>query len=290
MKSIILLTLSSLYIYAADAFISPQDLHDKMKNDNLVILDVTTKEAYENEHIPGAVRADVGQFRKKVLMHQEIRSEAEIQNIARSYGINNDSEVVLYGHGKAKELMKSTYIALSLLAHGVKNVSILNGGFTAWSGEYIDSSDETPQVKDGNFVAKSDAKTLVNMDYVKEKLGKVKMLDSRGYGNYFGTVISGGVERLGHIPHATNSYWQDKFNKDDTVKDDEFLEEMIIEGLGLNDLNQEVVLYCTGGLEGSANWYIFSQHLGFKNAKLYDGSMRDWGNNNDTPLTKYKWE
>ncbi len=289
MKSILLLAMSTIYIYASEAFISPEDLHDKMKNKNLVILDVTTKDAYETEHIPGAVRADVADFRKKVLMHQVSKSEAEIQKLARSYGINNDSEVVLYGHGKAKELMKSTYIALSLLSHGVKNVSILNGGFTAWAGEYIDSSDETPEVKPGNFVAKSDKKTLVNMDYVKENLGKVKMLDSRGYGNYFGTVISGGVERMGHIPHATNSYWQDKFNKDDTIKDDEVLEEMIINGLGI-DPKKEVILYCTGGLEGSANWYVFSQHLGFKNAKLYDGSMRDWGNNNDTPMTRYKWE
>ena len=56
--------------------------------------------------------------------------------------------------------------------------------------------------------------------------------------------------------------------------------------------DDEVICYCTGGLETSANWYILYQYLGFKNAKIYDGSMRDWGNmdEDDTPLVRYKWE
>lgn len=289
MKSILLLTLSTLYLYASEAFISAVDLNDKMKNENLVILDVSKKSTYDNEHIPGAVRADVGNFRKKVLMHAKIKSPAEIQNVIRSLGINNDSEVVLYGHGKPKELMSSTYIAMSLILHGLNNVSILDGGYRAWSSEYIDTSSETPTVVAGNFTAKYDNSTLTDLEYVKKNIGKLPTFDSRGPRNYYGTVLSGGVERLGHIPKAKSSYWEDKFTADLTIREDDALKEMIIDGFSL-DKNQEILIYCTGGLEASANWYVFSQHLGIKNAKLYDGSMREWGNRNDTPMTKYKWE
>ena len=35
-----------------------------------------------------------------------MNSSKEIQKVARSLGINNDSIVVLYGHNKPKELLK----------------------------------------------------------------------------------------------------------------------------------------------------------------------------------------
>jgi len=52
----------------------------------------------------------------------------------------------------------------------------------------------------------------------------------------------------------------------------------------------EVILYYTGGLEASMNWYILYQNMGLKKAKIYDASMKEWGNKSDTPLTKFQWE
>ena len=51
-----------------------------------------------------------------------------------------------------------------------------------------------------------------------------------------------------------------------------------------------VVSYCTSGMEASMNWYILYNYFGFKNVKLYDASMREWGNREDTPMERFKWE
>jgi len=290
MKHTLFLLLSAAYLFASDAYISAEALAEKINEKNILLLDVTDKENYEIGHIPNAVRVEVEDFRKPVIMHRRMRSPEQVQEVMRSLGINNDTDIVIYEHGKEKELLKSTYIALALITHGAKNVTILDGGYDAWLSENPKLiSTETPAVKKGNFNAKFNNGIIVELDYVKSKIAKIPMLDARPPRYYYGSLLSGGVERYGHIPHATSSFWGDKFHTDKTIRDSEELDEIVIQSNNLNT-EDEVILYCTGGLETSANWYILSQHMGFKNAKIYEGSMREWGNRDDTPLVRYRWE
>ena len=97
------------------------------------------------------------------------------------------------------------------------------------------------------------------------------------------------MNRPGHIKGAMSSFWKDKFLKDETLRSDDELKEIFLTGYGLNS-EDEVILYCTGGLEASMNWYLVYSYLGFKNAKIYDASMREWGNIDDTPMERFKWE
>jgi len=288
MKVVILFLLSSIYLFASSSFISATELHSKLQDKNLVLLDITDAKTYAKGHIVNAVNANVFDFRKQVGKYQLMRSTQEVQEIARSLGINNDSYVVIYGHGKAKELLKSSYLALSLIVNGLKEVSILDGGIGEFSFEYHDLiTSKTSPVSKGNFVAKRNPNVLVDLNYVKENIGKVPLIESRPYRYFTGEDQSKGVRRLGHIPTAQSSFWKDKFLSDETVFSDEELKDIFIKKHHLNP-NKEVIVYCTGGLEASMNWYILSQTLGFKNAKLYDASMREWGNRDDTPMVKGK--
>lgn len=291
MKHLLLVVLMTLQTIASDAFVSAEDLTTILDNKKLVILDVTDKEEYEKGHIVNALRSDIENFRDEVIMHKEIKSEKEIEKLMRSFGIDDDSEIVLYGHGKEKELLKCTYMAMAFITHGAKNVSVLDGGYDAWlyeSPKLISTT--TPKQRVGNFTANFDKNRIVDMQYVKDRIGKIRMIDARPPRYYYGSLLSGGVERYGHIPNAISSFWGDKFRNDNTIREEEIIEEMFIAANGLQNKDEEVILYCTGGLETSANWYILSQFLGFKNAKIYDGSMRDWGNVDHTPLVRYRWE
>ena len=291
MKKLFLFLLSSLSLLACDAYISAEDLASELSEPNkIVILDVTDITEYKKGHIPNAIKADIADFRNHVIMHKEIKSPSDIQKLARSLGINNDTKIVIYGHGKKKELLKTTYMAMAFISHGVKKITLLDGGYDAWIEENPDmTSTKTPKAKSGNFTANFDNTIITNREYVRSKIGKVPMLDARPPRYYFGSLLSGGVERYGHIPFAISSFWGDKFMHDKTIRDEEILEEIFITGNKISK-DQEIIMYCTGGLETSANWYILYQYLGFKNAKIYDGSMRDWGNVDDTPLVKYRWE
>ncbi len=288
MKILVLLLVSALYLAASGGFVSPIELQSKLKNKNLVIIDVTDKKTYNLGHLPNAVLANVGDFRKQVGKYQLLKSSAEIETIARSLGINNDSEVIIYGHGKEKELLKSSYIALALIVNGAKNVSLLDGQYDDWCFDY-DTSTETTNMKLGNFTAQFNPDILVDLEYVKAHIGKTPMLEARPSKFYYGTEQSSEVERLGHISKGMSSFWQDKFTPNNKLRSAEELDAIFVKGFEL-EKNKEVILYCTGGLEASMNWYILYQNMGFKKAKIYDASMREWGNRTDTPMTMFKWE
>ena len=115
------------------------------------------------------------------------------------------------------------------------------------------------------------------------------MLESRPARYYFGATKSNGVKRAGHIPGAMSYFWGYNFNKNKTIKKTDQIKSMLTDGFKLNPKN-ETMIYCTGGLEASMNWYVLSQVLNYKNLKIYDGSMREWGNLDDTPMVAYKWE
>lgn len=284
MKFFIVLFLSVVYLFGSKAFVSAIELQKKLEDKNLVILDVTDKETFQSGHIPGAINVDAMRLRDQVGKYQLMKSSKEVEAYARELGINNDSKVVIYGHSKSKELLKSSYIALALSVNGLEEISILDGGFNEWTFEFKELvSTKALKPKIGNFTAVYNPNTLVDMKYVKENMNKKDMVESRPKKYYDGEEHSKGVKRLGHIPGAVSSFWGDKFNADDTICDTKELKDIFFKENKLK-ADKEVVVYCTGGLEASMNWYILTQHLGFKDVKLYDASMREWGNRDDTPM------
>lgn len=276
--------------YAAPAFISADALNTLMQEKEIVLVDVGTKEDFAEEHIPGAVNTTISSWRKPVGKHQLMRSPEKIQTVMQELGINKDSQVVIYGHNKAKEALKSSYIALAMLVHGLKDVSILDGAYEEWTDDEARAvSTKLPIRIMGNFTVTKNPNVVVDLEYVRKHINKVPMLEARPAVFYYGSLRSQGVKRIGHIPKAMSSFWKDKFEIDGTLKGDDVLKEIFIDGYNLNP-DKEVLLYCTGGLEASMNWFILSQHLKFTNAKIYDGSLREWANRDDTPLVRYKWE
>lgn len=290
MKFLLTLLFLAFSLFANDAFIKAEDLYKKLNDKNIVILDTTNLENYNQGHIKNARHVEISGFRHWVdNRYMLMNSSKEIQTVVQNLGINNDSYVVLYGHNNPKELLKASYIALALVVNGFNNISILDGGFGEWKNKYLDKKDaislQTPKYAKGNFQAKYNPQTLVGIEYVKDQVGKVSMIEARPKKFFDGTEQSPGVKRLGHITNAKSSFWQDKFNKDETLVDDTKLKKLYIEDNKLNP-NQEVITYCTGGLEASMNWYILTQYLDFKDVKLYDASMKEWGNKEDTPMQK----
>lgn len=288
MKSLFILLLLTLSLFSSTAFISPSQLKEHLNDTNLVILDTTDKVTFDKGHIPNAKMVNVGHFRHHIQKHLLMNSPKEIQKELRLLGINNDSQVVIYGHNKGKELLKASYTALVLLTNGLKDVTILDGGFPAWVKEYevYDLISETTTASnEGNFVAKRDKNVLVDLEYVKSKIGTTAMIEARPLKFFNGSQKSPGVKRLGHIKGAKSSYWRDKFDSAYKLKSDDMLTALYIKENGLHS-DKEVITYCTGGLEASMNWYILAQYLHFKDVKIYDESMKQWGNLENTPMEK----
>lgn len=279
------------HLFAWEALQSAGQVASGLNDSKVIIIDVSEPETYSKEgHIHGAYHTSIGEWRTAHEKHFLIKTPDEIQTHIRSLGINSDTNVILYGHlGSAKDLLASTYVYWAMKYSGVQNVAIMDGGLEQWKAEKRFVLHDNPIAPEGNFTVKSVPAMVADLDYVKQNLGKIPMLDARPAEIYFGVTPSNGVERSGHIPGAMSYFWTYSITPELTVKPSETLKKIFFEGFGLRE-GQEILVYCTGGLETSFNYFVLSGILGYKNVRLYDGSMREWGNRKDTPMVQYKWE
>lgn len=289
MRSLLIILALTLASYAQNAFIQPMELNKMLDDNKVVILDVGSKDDYADEHIPGAYSTAISQWRHKHHSYYLMNPTKELEALMQGFGIDNDSKVVLYGHNKGYGRLIASYIALSMARVGFKDVTILDGGIEAWDSHDLPLTHTVTQPKKGDFTVKPNNDILVDMAYVKAHLNKVPMIEARPPAFYFGTAHSANVKRNGHIQGAVSNNWLNSFEEDYRLSDKKKLDEIFYDGLGL-DADEEVILYCTGGLEASMNWYVLDRVMGFKNLKVYDASLLEWGNREDTPMVRYKWE
>ena len=47
--------------------------------------------------------------------------------------------------------------------------------------------------------------------------------------------------------------------------------------------DKEITTYCQGGIRAAHVFFVL-ELLGYKNLHVYDGSFREWGNRQDTPI------
>lgn len=285
----ILIFLLTINLYSFDAFVSPSELKSSFEDKNLVIIDVESKDLYLKNHISGAIHADISDFinisNKKMLMS----SSADIQSQLKKLGINSDSNVVIYSHNTNSGVLNSSYLALVLISNGFSNVSILDGGLLAWIFEFpiLSSVRETIKVTEGNFTVSNKVDIMVDLNYIKES--KKIILDSRSTQHYYGIKKSKNIKQLGHIPFSKSSYYKDKFLADGTIRNTKDLKKIFIDGYEL-DVDNEVIIYGDNLLMASMNWYILYHMMGFKNTKIYEASLVEWGNKKELPMTRFKWE
>ncbi|NCO02058.1 MAG: sulfurtransferase [Epsilonproteobacteria bacterium] len=290
MKKILLIITLTLNLFALDAFIKPSELKDSLKNENTLVLDVSPYALYMRGHIEGATHVDILKFINPESPYKLMNAPALIQDELTSLGINKGSQVVLYSHNGAVNTLYCSYLAFILISHGFENVSILDGGYMAWVFENeLLTSTEKPSRSDGNFIVEKQPAFFATLEYIQANSSKIKLLDSRSAHEYYGVARSGNIKEIGHIPHAKSSFYQDKFLTDFTIQSDDVLEAIFINGHELKK-EDEIVIYGENAMSASMNWFILYKKMGFKNAKLYEASLLEWGNIEALPMVKYKWE
>ena len=289
MKKLLLIALSALWAFAFGPVVSAQEAAKMLGSKNLVIIDVSAPKLYAKGHIPGAINAPINLWRAHHGSYLLVRSSKEIEALIRRLGIDENSHVLIYAHHNGKDLLKTSYVAWTLELHGITRSAILDGGFAKYKKMGFPVSKEVPKITPSHYTVHVNSSIAINKQGVYQSIGKVRILDARPPDFYFGARKQKVLPRAGHIPHATSYFWKYSFKEDGTFKPKGVLKEMLIDGLGLNP-NEPIVTYCTGGLETSMNWFVLHRILGFKKAKLYDASMKEWANDPKMPLTKYRWE
>ncbi|MBT4078099.1 MAG: sulfurtransferase, partial [Gammaproteobacteria bacterium] len=194
----LLLIFSSLSVMADRSFLVDADwLAEHIDDENQVVLEVRyhPHRYYTIGHIPGSVQVqrfkDLGDNQSNPIMR--IPSQQAFQDTLRSWGINNDSTVVIYDDSSTA-LASRVYFLLDLFGFNMNQVKILEGGTIEWTA-FEELTKEATPVSQGQVTLKAmDQSKVIEWsnvydDVVSRRDSSVVLLDARPHDMYTGKII-----------------------------------------------------------------------------------------------------
>lgn len=241
------------------------------------------------ERIPGSQYFNIDEVSDKSndLPHM-LPDEKNFAAKVSSLGISSNEHVVVYVHPKC---FSGPRVWWMFKAFGHENVSVLDGGLTAWkaAGGGTVCNEPCPIVTPGNFKSNLSPVHYINVDDVLQivNTGSSQIVDARSKGRFEGTVPEprAGLEG-GHMPGALNLPFTALLQEDlTTFKSpveirDAFKEAGVIFGA-------KIVLTCGSGVSASVlamGLTLLGQEL--QSCPIYDGSWSEWGGRSDLPKIK----
>jgi thiosulfate/3-mercaptopyruvate sulfurtransferase len=202
--------------------IEPEELQKKLKHPGLRILDTRPQTDSAKGHVPGAVRVDVKSWQDLGKKEGGFRDAKTWGEMVGALGISHGSHVVVYG----SILTDTARVWWTLKYLGLRNVTILNGGWQAWVKEKLPTDTTPTKVEVVKFEPQFQADRLEEIDSLKKSVrdGKVTVVDARSEDEFTGKEVRG--KRGGHIPGARHLEWKELLAPDGRFKSPEQLREL----------------------------------------------------------------
>jgi thiosulfate/3-mercaptopyruvate sulfurtransferase len=236
-------------------------------------------------HIPGARLVDFEKTRvSRVIDGKKIDkllpSSDEVQALVRSLGVNMGDVLVITAQGESfDEVDMAARLYWTLKTDGHRDLALLDGGNAAWAAAgYAISTDASPQVATGNWQAQRDASWLAEMNDVHPGRSSPLLVDARPLQQYLGVYFKKpAVAAGGHIKGAVN------FPPDVQLRPNGRAQ-MFMSAAQYRDVlgdigvhpKRRAIVYCNTGHMAAGAWFVLSEIMGVRDARLYDGSMHEW--------------
>ncbi|KAF9356267.1 hypothetical protein BGX26_005489 [Mortierella sp. AD094] len=257
------------------------------------------KEFKENGHIPGARYFDIESIKDKTSSFPHMMPTAsQFAEQVGELGISNDDHVVVYdtvGFNSAPR------VYWMLKAFGHEKVSVLNGGFKAWTAA------EYPVEKgEANITPKKYDVPTLNLDrikyydqvlkIVKNNDNKITIIDARPAARFTGAAPEprAGLSS-GHMPGAKNVPFLELSDMEtgELYNDQQLQAAFIRAGVNIQQLQdttekgKEVILSCGSGVTASALYFALEK-LGVKHLAVFDGSWTEYASRPESLIVKDK--
>jgi thiosulfate/3-mercaptopyruvate sulfurtransferase len=267
---------------------------------DLVVLDIRSVidggggEAYAKAHIPGAVHSDYDKAGWRVTREGvpfRLPSVAELEKLIGELGIDEDNHVVVVPAGvHASDFAAAARVYWTLKVAGLAQVSILDGGFAAWTAKSnpVESGINPPSPK--IFTASIDRKLVAATAEVEQAQRDhgATIVDARPATFFLGRDKAPHVPIYGHIGHAINldhaSFYDPATNRLRPAGELAAIAAQVPAG--------PAITYCNTGHWAATDWFVLSEILGRKDIRVYEGSIAAWTTNASRPVesSRTKWD
>ena len=268
--------------------ISPQALNERQSQPGLIILDCRFAledpdyglRSYAEGHIEGAQFADLerdlsGPVTKGVTGRHPLPDPDELIERLRGWGINNDSDVVLYDDGPGAFSARAWWLLAWL---GKRDgVFVLDGGLKAWHAAGFPLNLDSVKVPRGHFDGAPDNQLLIKAQALQKRLNDpaLTLIDARALPRFRGEVEP--IDPVaGHIPGAQCAAFGENLDSSGRFLPVEQLKQRFAEKLG-DRSPDELVAYCGSGVTACHNLFALAL-AGYPLGKLYAGSWSEWIN------------
>ena len=257
-------------------FITTEELHEIIDDQNLLLIDTRSFKEYSEGHIPGSVNLDLFSFHWIDTTKEGMDSfKNQFQRIFSFVGISNQKKVVFYDDVSGMLAARGVWL---LMCFSHPQVFMLDGGLQKWKHENLPIETKPNGSKPEKFTGEINPNFITGFEYIRNNLEKLKIIDARSPEEYAGTLIR--AAQGGHIPKSINVNWGENLTEQGTLKTDDELSK-------LYNLpkDAEIVTYCQGAYR-AAHSFLVLKKLGFQNVKVYLGSWGEWGNDLGLPVEK----
>ena len=262
--------------------------------DRVTVLDVRRDpDAFVDGHIEGAapVGWDAVRTTRTIdgVERQAVRLDAAtFQRLMREAGVDAGDPVVITSPGTAADQMTTqARLYWQFAYYGHDDVAILDGGNAAWQAADKAIATGRANVQAGDYTTgRVDAGVLATVARVEaaSRNDGVQLTDNRPMAYYLGLEQAGYVYAAGHIPGAVNVPFALNVAAEGpaTLRDAETLRAVYAyQGASMD---QAAIAYCNSGHLSALTWFVMSEVLGNPDARLFDGSMHVWTQDDSRPV------
>ncbi|MGY9049684.1 hypothetical protein P775_28440 [Puniceibacterium antarcticum] len=243
-----------------------------------LILDIRAK-GYEQGHIDGAVLAPYGLFRGPDNNPGAVPPVADLEATYEKLGLDPARPVVIVSQGDTDtDFGASARVYWTLKSSGFSDLSILNGGATAWvnAGLPLSTDAVTPTATDLD-ITWNDTWTadIAAVERVVAGEDSGKLIDARPPAFFEGKMAHEAAARPGTLPGAQSLPYTEFFRPGATAIGADTDVAALRAKLGIEP-GDAVVSFCNTGHWAATDWFAMSELAGIENVKLYPGSMVEY--------------
>ncbi len=262
--------------------------------DSVVPVDLQAPKQFQRFHIPGSVNLPYAIWRTSLpkgnkdpsTLRSMLPPVDRLTSMIGGAGIGNDDHVLIVATGQgAGDLAAAARVYWTFKVLGHDAVSVLDGGLVAYADAGGKLTADVTRRAAKTFTADLRPEFAPDAADVRTALdGGALGVDARSEGEFVGIYTGDSDERPGTIPGAKRLPHDWIAAEGSGRMRSAGALEQLFAARGI-DPSAEQVHFCHSGNRAALTWFAAYAILGNEDATLYDGSMMEWAQTEDLPVT-----